>query len=179
LLNKANTLTPIPPTTSLYVTDLETLSSLPPEQRSLIICLHPEATPQSDTQPNPYILNINLGPHKLGSRNLRTVLPPITSFISKNLTKYFSSSDAISEPSTIIACKTGREHSIGIALALLCLLYNSDGQLCGDKQGHASQKIDKLFIRQRLSWIMTAFPDANPSGATLQSVNSFLMQPPR
>jgi tRNA A64-2'-O-ribosylphosphate transferase len=31
------------------------------------------------------------------------------------------------------------------------------------------------MIRQRLSWIMTSFPSASPSRATLQSVNDFLL----
>lgn len=37
--------------------------------------------------------------------------------------------------------------------------------------------ITKDFIRQRLSWIMTAYPAASPSRATLQSVNAFLFSP--
>ncbi|KAI9818432.1 MAG: hypothetical protein M1827_000491 [Pycnora praestabilis] len=40
------------------------------------------------------------------------------------------------------------------------------------------QSIDKKFIRQRLSWIITSKPDVNPSRSTLQSVNSFLMERP-
>lgn len=37
--------------------------------------------------------------------------------------------------------------------------------------------IDKSFIRQRLSWITTSYPTANPARATLQSINSFLIRP--
>lgn len=179
LVSQASTLASIPPTTSLHITDLKTLSNLLPDHHRLAICLHPEATPLSDIQAHGHTLNINLGPHKLGSRNLRSALPTITSFISANVIKYASTNDLESKVSITISCTTGKDHSIGVALTLLCLFYTPDGQLFSPNTGNASPKIDKQFIRQRLSWIMTALPDANPSGATLQSVNSFLMQPPR
>ncbi len=38
--------------------------------------------------------------------------------------------------------------------------------------------VDKLLVKQRLAWISSAKPDANPSRATLQAVNSFLMRRP-
>jgi tRNA A64-2'-O-ribosylphosphate transferase len=35
---------------------------------------------------------------------------------------------------------------------------------------------NKTFIKQRLSWVMTSYPAASPSRATLQSVNDFLFK---
>jgi tRNA A64-2'-O-ribosylphosphate transferase len=46
------------------------------------------------------------------------------------------------------------------------------------KRDTQKPKIDKKFIRRRLGWISTSLPNANPSRATLQSVNSFLMKRP-
>ena len=37
------------------------------------------------------------------------------------------------------------------------------------------QAIDKSFIRQRLAWLTGSKSDVNPSGATMQAVNGFLM----
>jgi len=187
-INQASKLAPVPPTSSLHITDLKTTAGQPADKHSLIISLHPETTLPNDIQPNPHHLPIALGPHKLGSRNLRTALPTITSFITTHLSQNDpenSSNNNNSKPkiSITIACSTAKDHSIGVALALLCLFYASDGELralkagndFSESQGSAELKIDKTYIKRRLSWIMTAMPDANPSGATLQSVNSFLM----
>lgn len=38
--------------------------------------------------------------------------------------------------------------------------------------------IGKHLVKQRLAWISSSKPDANPSRATLQAVNSFLMPRP-
>jgi tRNA A64-2'-O-ribosylphosphate transferase len=182
LIKPSNAITLVTPTSSLHVTDLKTVSSMSADRHNLIISLHPEVTPLKDIQTNPRTFAVSLGLNKLGSRNLRTALPSITSFVTENLTKHISNSNPESEPSIIIACTTGKDHSIGVALAILSLFFDNDGQICSPNEstnaGNAGPNINKKFIRQRLSWIMTALPDVNPSGATLQSVNSFLMQPP-
>lgn len=38
--------------------------------------------------------------------------------------------------------------------------------------------ISKQLIRQRLAWLVSSKHDVNPSRATLQSVNAFLIQRP-
>lgn len=182
-IDNASMLAPIPPTTSLHITDLKAASSLSPGQQRLIIYLYPDTTSLDENQILPHSLSVNLGPHKLGSRNLRTALPTIIDFISTGHIQTQSENNNPEPPISItIACSTGKDHSVGVALAILCLFYNDDGQLCGARDGHYPSiprlRIDKTYIRQRLSWIMTTLPDANPSGATLQSVNSFLMRPP-
>lgn len=48
----------------------------------------------------------------------------------------------------------------------------------GSVQLKHDRYIDKQFIKQRLAWITSSKPDANPSRATLQAVNSFLMDRP-
>jgi tRNA A64-2'-O-ribosylphosphate transferase len=176
---RVNKLMPIPPTSSLYITDLKIAADRPTDKNNLVISLYPETSLPETIQSTSHSLPIPLGPHKLGSRNLRTALPKIASFITTTLSGKTSSD--ITEISITIACSTLTDHSIGVALALLCILYNDGGQLCPLRQdAGATTKdggriIDKTYIRRRLGWIMTAMPEANPSGATLQSVNSFLM----
>lgn len=51
------------------------------------------------------------------------------------------------------------------------------GQRLPANNNPPNDAITKDFIRQRLSWIMTAYPAASPSRATLQSVNAFLFSP--
>lgn len=179
LINQAGELTPIPPTSSLHITDLKTIASQPADQHRLLISLHPETTLPNDMPPTPHHLHIALGPHKLGSRNLRTALPTVVSFITKHMAQDDpeNNSGPKSQASITVACSTGKDHSTGVALALLCLFYDDEGQPHSQREIHDSKdgKVDKIYIRRRLSWIMTAMPDTNPSGATLQSVNSFLM----
>jgi tRNA A64-2'-O-ribosylphosphate transferase len=74
----------------------------------------------------------------------------------------------------LVTCSTGRDLSVGIALILLCSFFDSQG-LISERSGPF---IDKDFIRSRLAWITSSKPDANPSRATLQAVNTFLMNKP-
>lgn len=171
--------TPIPPTTSVYISTLSTLLLQPPELRklTLAISLGSEVTAADSWLKGPTILDIGLGPNKLGSRNLRTALPEIINFVTKYLItgEWRDDSDGFR---ITIACSTGKDHSVGVALALLCLFFSDSGQLMEASARKPLEEIDKAFIRRRLSWIMTAMPDANPSRATLQSVNSYLMERP-
>jgi len=58
---------------------------------------------------------------------------------------------------------------------LLCLFYNDTGS---QEINPDPQSIDKTMIKKRLAWISSSMPDVNPSRATLQSVNAFLIQRP-
>lgn len=71
------------------------------------------------------------------------------------------------------SCETGKDISVGVALAVLCLYADERGT----RTLAPNASINKSFIKQRLSWIMTSFPDVKPSRATLQSVNAFLFSP--
>jgi tRNA A64-2'-O-ribosylphosphate transferase len=143
------------------------LCAAPPDQESdnLTIALHPQISDQSLWKTSPTRLDVGIGPHKLGSRNLRSALPLIVDFVEESLSK--STSHQI-----IVLCESGTDLSIGVALALLCLYCNDDGMFLPCKRPGI---MGKVFIRGRLSWISTSAPDANPSRATLQSINSFLM----
>ncbi|ROW06170.1 hypothetical protein VMCG_04538 [Cytospora schulzeri] len=85
----------------------------------------------------------------------------------------------------------GKDLSIGVALALICCCFSDEeGRVLretsggggggregggGDGDDPAGVSFNKTMIKVRLGRIMTTMPDANPNRATLQSVNSFLM----
>jgi tRNA A64-2'-O-ribosylphosphate transferase len=119
-------------------------------------------------------LDVGLGPHKLGSRNLRAALPVIVAFVKQFLLA--AKEKGLEDNDVVFACDGGKDLPIGATLALLCLLFAEDGCILGEAAERPN--IDKTFIRRRLGWISTSIPDANPSRATLQSVNSFLMERP-
>ncbi|EFQ91065.1 hypothetical protein PTT_12201 [Pyrenophora teres f. teres 0-1] len=103
---------------------------------------------------------------KLGSRDLRTQLPRLIPFIS---------SLPSATGKTLLCCPTGKDLSVGTALALLCLYANDTGVL-DTQTPRPTKEIGKSFIKQRLSWITTSNPALNPSRTTLQSVNAVLLQ---
>lgn len=158
----------IPPTTCLSISSISALQAQQPNPESVIILLSPAQSPKETWKTSPTSLHIGLGPHKIGSRNLREVLPFISEFMKASLHQ---------DHKIFISCESGKDFSVGVALALLCMFFYEDGMLSIDSAVVAKRisKIDKPFIRKRLGWIMMALPDANPSRATLQSINSFLM----
>lgn len=138
------------------------------------------------------ILHFLCGHGKLGSRALRSRLPSLLPFV-KSLTV------GEKPPKILMACPTGKDLSVGVALAVLCLFFDDDCKLtlftseyystispgclvpsltkawADDLRAETSKAIDKSIIRRRLAYITKAKPDANPSRSTLQSVNAFLM----
>lgn len=121
-------------------------------------------------------LNLNCESGKVGSRDLRHKLHEVKSCVGSILERNLTSR-------ILITCETGRDLSVGVALLLICSFYASDGKCVLDSTGspcslQPEQKIDKGFIRQRLAWITSSKPDANPSRSTLQSVNAYLMNKP-
>lgn len=99
---------------------------------------------------------------KVGSRQLRLVLPLLEAATSK-MTR---------SQRVFVACPTGRDLAIGVALAILCLRYDESGSMM---LVESASELSKAAIKHRLSWIMVSMPDAAPSRATLQSVNAFLL----
>lgn len=105
---------------------------------------------------------------KLGSRDLRTQLPQLIPFFS-------SIQAASTRAKTLVCCPTGKDLSVGVALAILCLYTAEDGAVDTSSPKQAKE-MGKAFIKQRLSWITTSNPALNPSRATLQSVNAMLLE---
>ncbi|KAE8451790.1 hypothetical protein EG329_002630 [Mollisiaceae sp. DMI_Dod_QoI] len=165
----------VEPTLVLFVTTLPGILDANTAVSTCTITLQPKVTEQSTWQVSPTRMDAGLGPHKLGSRSLRAALPVIMTFVEHLL---WSQNETAANPHRIVvACESGKDLAIGVALAILCLCFDDQGKVL-EGPGQRST-IDKSFIRTRLGWISTSMPDANPSRATLQSVNSFLMDRPK
>ncbi|KAI0420296.1 initiator tRNA phosphoribosyl transferase [Xylaria grammica] len=115
-------------------------------------------------------MDVGLGkPGKLASRNLRVALPGICDFVDA----YFESGTPPETPKQVlICCESGRDLAVGVALALSCQFLDDEGNYRPRTKDAAA---NKDLIRKRLSRITSAWPEANPSRTTLQSVNSYLM----
>lgn len=156
----------IKPTSNLYVSASQNidLSSF-----DIVISCTPEPLPQAslkDAGVKAYI-HLPCQTGKLGSRDLRNQLPAL---------RQLETTPAASVK-TLVCCPTGKDLSVGTALAYLCLFVSDEGAL-DLRNPREPRNIDKTLIKQRLSWITTSNPALNPSRATLQSVNSVLMSSP-
>ena len=107
-------------------------------------------------------VHLSCGTGKVGSRQLRAELHKLV-----YLTKILTPTSRV-----LVTCPTGTDIAVGVALAVICLFYGHDGTMV---PSGVVVKRSKPLIKQRLSWIMIAMPDAAPSRATLQSVNAFLL----
>lgn len=128
------------------------------------ISLASQPTPKDTWQKSPTSMEIGLGKGKIASRNLRLALSDICSFAST----YIANQPA---GQILISCESGKDLSVGTALAIHCFLFKDDGTLRQDTE----KEFTKSLIKSRLAGFMTTYPAANPSRNTLQSVNSFLI----
>jgi tRNA A64-2'-O-ribosylphosphate transferase len=168
----------VKPTSNIFVAPIAALAEKHTGADTCTIVLLRMVTEENVWRTSPTRIDVGLGPHKIGSRNIRTALPFMMGFIEKILFPEIKDKNGeVEEKHIIIACESGKDLSIGVALAIMCLLFDDNGGLLRD--GRRKAKIDKNFIRSRLGWISTSMPDANPSGATIQSVNSYLMERPK
>ncbi|KAK3359991.1 tRNA A64-2'-O-ribosylphosphate transferase [Lasiosphaeria hispida] len=134
-----------------------------------VVSLTPKPTDQTAWTQYTSHIEASLGKGKIASRLLRDALPHICQFVSRFLERPGSS------PGTkvVVLCDTDKDLSVGVALALSCWCFDASGNPRPDQTSR--EAFTKTAIRVKLGHIMTARPDANPSRATLQSVNSFLM----
>jgi len=151
-----------------------TLSALKPSLTSgtCVVTLGPKSTDPSSWLQSTFHLDVGLGKSKAASRSLRQALPEICDFVSKYLARPALDAEAQSEKRVVILCETGRDLSVGVALALSCWCFGAAGNI---RANDSRETFSKTTIRIRLGQIMTAMSYANPSRSTLQSVNSFLM----
>ncbi|CAK7199133.1 tRNA A64-2'-O-ribosylphosphate transferase [Sporothrix eucalyptigena] len=122
---------------------------------------------------SPAYLEVGLGKQdKIAGRTLRYALPQICEFVAAFLKKAVQEKTVPSAKIRVL-CQSGRDISVATALALLCFCFDEAGE---PRTADSPPAVfNKDVIRVRLARIMTAMPHANPSRATLQSVNSFLM----
>ncbi|SPQ21853.1 df02779a-0ee4-4ba3-a5b5-37bde53e383f [Thermothielavioides terrestris] len=137
------------------------------EGGACVVALVSGATERSEWVKGPAHLEVGLGKHKAASRQLRDALPLICEFVLRYLRRPQSGENRV-----VVLCESGRDLSVGVALAIYCWCFDDAGNVRSDSDRVA---FNKTSIRVRLGHIVTALPEANPSRATLQSVNSFLM----
>jgi tRNA A64-2'-O-ribosylphosphate transferase len=158
----------IKPTTNLYISSSQNVDLT---EFAIVISCDPAPIPAEVLKTagvKHYLpLKCNATP-KLGSRDLRTELP--------RLVPFFSSLPIFKYPLKIlVCCPSGKDLSIGTALAILCLYSSDTGATYLFTNPKPHGEIDKNYIKHRLSWITTSNPALNPSRATLQSVNTVLL----
>ncbi|EAA32270.1 hypothetical protein GE21DRAFT_7289 [Neurospora crassa] len=151
------------------------------QENICVVSLVPKTTEKETWEKSKRHMEVGLGKSKTASRFLREALPSICDFVSRFLQEC-ADADAETGTSTgkdankeiVLLCESGRDLSVGVALALYCWCFvDSAGTV--RSAADQGQNHNKASIRVKLGHIMTAFPDANPSRSTLQSVNSFLM----
>jgi tRNA A64-2'-O-ribosylphosphate transferase len=171
----AKQLIPVHPRASIYVMTNSTLEQQPARDKAVIVHFTDSTTKPDTWEVSPRELAPGLGSGKLASKNLRAALPTIITFLLPAIARVW---DADGEKAPIyLSDPDGKDVAVGVALVLLCLLYNDSGIMLPPSEWRkkGDRSIDKTFIRERLAWIMTSLPDANPSRNTLQSVNTYLM----
>lgn len=133
------------------------------------------------------VLTLDLPLGKRGQAQfLDTVLPFAIPFIDMHLSQ---------GASVCICCDTGKDASVGVALAASQMFFDDGGEyVTAERRGrlmfprypaHTDNgniatlaRPDKQSISTRLQWIIMSRAQANPSRATLKRVNEFLMTPP-
>lgn len=141
------------------------------EEGACVVALLGKVTEKAGWVKGSSYLEVGLGRSKAGSRQLREGLPVVCEFVER----YLARSAEEGGKKVVILCETGKEISVGVALALSCWCFDDGGNVRSGEGGGGTETFTKSLIRVRLGRIMTAMPEANPSRATLQSVNSFLM----
>lgn len=160
------TATLIKPTKNLYISSSGNVDLAPFDV--VVSCSPVPFSPDNLKQAGiRHSLHLKCQTGKLGSRDLRTQLPQLLSFAG-------SLPPPLPETKILVCCPTGKDLSVGAALAILCLYMHDEGEINWHVQREA-RHINKDFIKQRLSWITTSNPALNPSRSTLQSVNAVLL----
>ncbi|VDC05117.1 unnamed protein product [Peniophora sp. CBMAI 1063] len=131
----------------------------------LIYASSPEAS--TTTGPSAHIHRCTLAAGKKGQHDLlRSILPQAVTFASRHLTP--------EGKDVVVACDDAKDASVGVAVALLQLFFDDNGQLRDEPRRDTASK---QSIRKRLEWIIASRPEANPSRTTLKRVNDFLLSP--
>ncbi|OCB91042.1 initiator tRNA phosphoribosyl transferase [Sanghuangporus baumii] len=139
----------------------------------IVIRGYPEASasiPVQHVNPTPIYDLVLQGDKKAMERAFKSSLPQCLRFIGQ----YIGEGRRV-----CIACETGKDLSVGIALAALQAFFDDNGQLNLERYDSKELKVTKESLRTRLHWIISSRPEANPSRATLKKINEFFMSPLR
>jgi tRNA A64-2'-O-ribosylphosphate transferase len=150
---------PIPPTKNLWIASNASAAVWSEEFDIVISC---SQKPDIVLVKKDSYIHLPCSTGKNGSRQLRTALSKLT-YLDGRL----KSSNRV-----LVTCHTGRDLAVGVALALICLFCDAEGNLLSSRD---TAVLSKAVIKHRLSWILLSDPTASPSRATLQSINAFLL----
>ncbi|KAH0373233.1 initiator tRNA phosphoribosyl transferase, partial [Aureobasidium melanogenum] len=166
--NKGAQLTEVGPGTRVAIGTIDSAETYAKET-DIVITVSPKDNEILRSMLKSRYLHLNLADGKVGSRQLRHSLPNLITSIKAQL--------AASPTSRIVVADVnGKDQGVGVALAVLCLFITDDGAIRPSEEvKEPSNGLNKQTIKQKLSWISVAKPDANPSRTTLQSVNAFLL----
>jgi tRNA A64-2'-O-ribosylphosphate transferase len=138
-------------------------------ETDIVITASPKESEVLRTKMKVRYLHLTLADGKVGSRQLRHSLPNLITSVKAQI-----SGSPMSR--FVVADASGKDQGVGVALAILCLFIADDGNVRPvDEIKEPPNGLNKQTIKQKLSWISIAKPDANPSRTTLQSVNAFLL----
>ncbi|KAJ2902923.1 tRNA A64-2'-O-ribosylphosphate transferase [Zalerion maritima] len=165
---------------------------------AVILLTPPISSPETWIK-SPSVMVVGVGKHKVASRNLRKALPSICSFAAEWMAAGSPPSPAPrssspAERNILVLSAAPTDISVGAALALHCCIVSDPLALRprlppkpprprdsgheapgGDGGGRGVAASTKSLIRVRTAKLVAAMPAANPRRATLQSVNSYLM----
>lgn len=112
--------------TSLYIGTLSSTLQAEHYDGSIICDGIAPSKPDEDNKQHEgkRVLNLSCGEGKLGSRALRAQLPRIPPFIASLLPNLGPA------PKILLSCPTGKDLSVGTALAVLCLFFHIDNDNC-------------------------------------------------
>lgn len=114
-LGQSTTSTVIHPSSNLYLGQPQPNSGPHGEYDLVIAC---NDKPETSS---PKRLNLGCGSHKNGSRELRSSLPKVMTFVGKHLTSNPSQS-------LLVTCETGKDLSVGALLSIICFFYDDNGR---------------------------------------------------
>ncbi|KAH7883244.1 tRNA A64-2'-O-ribosylphosphate transferase, partial [Phlebopus sp. FC_14] len=97
---------------------------------------------------------------------LHTVLPCSIPFIKTHL---------LDGRQVCIACDKGTDISVGVGLAALAKFFREDGTFNPQENRQVDLCESKGVLQTRLQWIISSYPQANPSRTTLKRVNDYLL----
>ena len=124
---KVSKMTPVSPSTTCKPFFIGTLEAVERDAIGAFDCIitcdniePPEASQKSRDHTGPFFLHLACRTGKLGSRVLRDQLGRIDPFLKSIFARTVV-------PTMLFACSTGRDLSIGVALAVLCMYYNDEG----------------------------------------------------
>jgi tRNA A64-2'-O-ribosylphosphate transferase len=166
--NKGSQLTPIGPGQRMAIGTIDAAET-DAQESDIVITTSSKESEVLRSKFKARYLHLILADGKVGSRQLRHSLPNLIASVKAQLS-------ASPTSRIVVADVSGRDQGVGVALAVLCLFITDDGDVRPvDEVKEPPNGLNKQIIKQKLSWISVAKPDANPSRTTLQSVNAFLL----